>query len=362
MNDNNSIIKYGSNSSATLGLLTRTNSTQGFIHEPLVTPLVTRDTVMQAAEIIKSAAPNQYIKLLNAVRQTNPVIKHALPVLSQLSRYSPEQVADKVNKAVSNPITLRKIRKAMFSKKDVSSKVKVIMTTIGLPISQSVSVEKVISSVGTGNPTDPSSKAEIEDIRKFVTKGGHWGVRVRPFLKAKAAGKVVAIDTLNDGNFSVTYRYHSGKTRTEKVKTPYFAVNKAFAEGDKIAAGWYDFHEGVDFSSKMNEGVVVSPVNGIVFDTGYQKDRGNYAVLATPVGLQYHFYHLASAPKLVKGNMISQNDFVGMIGATGRFISGPHLHFAVVAGPGQYLDPFAITAQDDPDFNIKFLNPKNRTA
>ena len=85
-------------------------------------------------------------------------------------------------------------------------------------------------------------------------------------------------------------------------------------------------HSGTDF--RAGDGTPVKAPNaGTVVLTGNLYFSGNVVILDHGWGLYSYFAHL-SAIEVAEGDLVTQGQVVGKVGATGR-VTGPHLHWTV---------------------------------
>jgi murein DD-endopeptidase MepM/ murein hydrolase activator NlpD len=96
------------------------------------------------------------------------------------------------------------------------------------------------------------------------------------------------------------------------------------------------FHKGIDLKGSTGE-IAIATGDGIVLETGFKKDIGNYIKIQHKYGFQSIYGHLSKI-KVKEGNKIEKNQIIGLVGATGT-VTGPHLHYTVKKND-LYLDPF----------------------
>lgn len=103
--------------------------------------------------------------------------------------------------------------------------------------------------------------------------------------------------------------------------------------------GEYDKHEGVDIAAEEGDPVLAT-VPGIVTETGFDEEFGNYIYIDHEENLRQmygdniiSFYaHLSDfAEGLEEGSFVEQGDIIGYVGATGN-AETPHLHWGVSWG------------------------------
>jgi|GEM_PF-1689424 len=96
------------------------------------------------------------------------------------------------------------------------------------------------------------------------------------------------------------------------------------------------FHAGIDVGARFGT-MVYAAAKGWVVYAGWQGGYGNHVVIDHGDGVRTHYSHLHEL-YFQAGQVVEQGDTIGSVGATGR-ATGPHLHFAVTNGFGQFLDP-----------------------
>ena len=75
---------------------------------------------------------------------------------------------------------------------------------------------------------------------------------------------------------------------------------------------------------------IISPVNGVVTNTGSGALGGNWAQITGADGNVYYFAHMAAPTRLAKGSSIKGGTVVGAVGNSGSAAStSPHLHFSI---------------------------------
>lgn len=96
----------------------------------------------------------------------------------------------------------------------------------------------------------------------------------------------------------------------------------------KYPWGGSGIHKGIDiFCESKTE--IVSPVNGVVFKTGFGTIAGNYIYILGPKWRTYYFAHLDTIT-VKEGEFVRLGKKLGNVGNTGNAFGKPsHLHFVI---------------------------------
>ncbi len=100
------------------------------------------------------------------------------------------------------------------------------------------------------------------------------------------------------------------------------------------------FHSGVDISAPRGK-TVRAPTKGKVVAAAYDSKMGNFIRISHRYGVETTYGHLSKM--LVRdGQEVKRGDVLGLVGSTGRYSTGPHLHYQVavndkVVDPLQYI-------------------------
>lgn len=97
------------------------------------------------------------------------------------------------------------------------------------------------------------------------------------------------------------------------------------------------FHDGVDIAAES--GTRINSVgDGVVVESGYSEDYGNYVVIKHPSGASSKYGHCEDVSVGV-GDTVKAGEQIGTVGSTGNS-TGPHLHFGWDGnGDGKYNNP-----------------------
>lgn len=106
-------------------------------------------------------------------------------------------------------------------------------------------------------------------------------------------------------------------------------------------------HKGVDYANPAPVKVYAGG-QGRVVEAGTHRDFGNYVLIHHGWGIYSRYAHLASiAPQITYKYEVIMGENIGVMGKTGRNVTGRHLHYEVLAG--DYNTPkksFGLNALD----------------
>lgn len=211
---------------------------------------------------------------------------------------------------------------------------------------------------------DPDVKGQGgEEVPYEASFDGASGIRAFEFFAEQGAGKypgdsgtAMAADVKNGLSWldQQTVRQLHVLARLEKaageragllaatpsiwpVKGP---VSSKFGPRISPFTGKKAFHAGVDIIAPRGE-KVRAPAKGKVVRASYDTRMGNYIRINHRHGIETTYGHLSKM--LVRyGQEVKRGDVLGLVGSTGRFSTGPHLHYQVavndkVVDPLQYI-------------------------
>ena len=121
------------------------------------------------------------------------------------------------------------------------------------------------------------------------------------------------------------------------VKGP---VSSRFGPRISPFTGKRAFHAGLDISGPRGK-TVRAPAKGKVVEAAYDSKIGNFIRINHRYGVETIYGHLSKL--LVRdGQQVKRGDVLGLIGSTGRYSTGPHLHYQIavndkVVDPLQYI-------------------------
>lgn len=99
------------------------------------------------------------------------------------------------------------------------------------------------------------------------------------------------------------------------------------------------FHKGVDLAG-WHKTEIFAPADGTVLRAGRNGGYGNFIELKHKNGFVTRFGHLNKI-KVKKGQTVTKDDVIGLMGSTGRSTS-THLHYEVLVN-GKHVNPVKIT-------------------
>lgn len=86
-------------------------------------------------------------------------------------------------------------------------------------------------------------------------------------------------------------------------------------------------HQGIDIGY-ADDNRVWAAAAGVAYNIGYSRDVGNFVLIQHPNGQCTSYSHLASV-SIKQGQRVKQGEVIGVKGATGRLVTGVHLHFEI---------------------------------
>ncbi len=118
------------------------------------------------------------------------------------------------------------------------------------------------------------------------------------------------------------------------------SVTSKFGPRISPFTGKKTFHAGVDIGVRTGR-KIVAPAQGKVMAAVYDPRMGNIIRLGHGYGIKTVYGHL-SRMLVKRGQTVKRGDVIGLVGSTGRFSTGPHLHYQVVVNdkivnPLQYI-------------------------
>lgn len=148
-------------------------------------------------------------------------------------------------------------------------------------------------------------------------------------------------ETANADSFP--YNYHGNVVDVEITYDKpcnYTRISDAFGGRVHPITGEVRVHEGIDFSA--TEGTDIwAAADGVVYETGFSAEHGNYVVLRHINGDMTYYCH-CQAVTVKKDDQVKRGDKIATVGSTGQS-TGSHLHFALsrsgmFVNPGSYME------------------------
>ena len=124
----------------------------------------------------------------------------------------------------------------------------------------------------------------------------------------------------------------------------YDRIADSYVERVHPVTGEIRIHEGIDFAAAAGTAVTAA-ADGIVYETGYSAEYGNYVVLLHQNGDMTYYCHCQDVA-VSKEEQVNRGDRIASVGSTGKS-TGAHLHFALsrdgaFLDPSEYMDPPAV--------------------
>lgn len=198
------------------------------------------------------------------------------------------------------------------------------------------------------------------DFRRDLRKGDRFSV-VYESLEADGetlrAGRVLSAEFVNDGREhqavwfedagqkGAYYGFDGQSSRKSYLSSPleFSRVSSGYGMRFHPISGQQKAHLGVDYAAPTGT-PVRTIADGVVSFAGTQRGYGNVIEVAHSDGKSTLFAHL-SRIGVVKGQRVSQGDFIGAVGSTGAS-TGPHLHFEF-RDRGVHQDPLQVARRSE---------------
>lgn len=98
-------------------------------------------------------------------------------------------------------------------------------------------------------------------------------------------------------------------------------------------------HAGTDFPLPGLDAPLHAVADFTVVSRGYSDSGGNWVKIRLPDGVIAGYYHMRAATHLSTGHRGVEGERVGYMGSSGKFTTGPHLHFETRRADGSSFDP-----------------------
>ena len=124
----------------------------------------------------------------------------------------------------------------------------------------------------------------------------------------------------------------------------YDRIADSYVERVHPVTGEVRVHEGIDFAAAAGTAVTAA-ADGIVYETGYSAEYGNYVVLLHQNGDMTYYCHCQDVA-VSNEEQVNRGDRIASVGSTGQS-TGAHLHFALsrdgaFLDPSEYMEPPAV--------------------
>lgn len=167
--------------------------------------------------------------------------------------------------------------------------------------------------------TKPDSSLVLED---------YWEAELTPIINLN---EMVNYIHNNPFNFVFVDNIPGGNPLAREI-----SVNSFYGARKHPIQHVQKFHRGIDLQGFDGEQVIASG-NGLVIDTGFREDLGNFIKIKHKYGFESIYGHLSKI-NTKKGQIVKKGDKIGKVGSTGK-VTGPHLHYTLKKNE-TYLDPF----------------------
>ncbi|MEQ1888365.1 MAG: M23 family metallopeptidase [Alphaproteobacteria bacterium] len=158
----------------------------------------------------------------------------------------------------------------------------------------------------------------------FIGGAAYFGMDALKRQKIKAAIKKIVDDGKFDGSF---YWPWSGP-----ITSPFGMRTDPFNGSQKM-------HNGIDIDGETGDPIHAT-APGIVYEVATGPEAGKRIRIEHPGGITSHYFHLSA--QLVKdGDQVDENTVIGLMGATGKRVTGSHLHFGMKQN-GSWIDPASL--------------------
>ncbi len=127
----------------------------------------------------------------------------------------------------------------------------------------------------------------------------------------------------------------------------YSRISDTFGERTHPVSGEVSMHEGIDFAAEEGADIKAA-ADGIVHETGYTAEYGNYVVLLHQNGDMTYYCHCKDI-NVSQDEQVKRGDKIATVGRSGR-ATGFFLHFALSRN-GEFVDPADSMSFEDPAVN-----------
>lgn len=195
------------------------------------------------------------------------------------------------------------------------------------------------------------------DFMKHIQKGDKFRVVYETYShdgQQVAAGKVLAVEFENRGKVHNAlwfapdnkgggyYDFDGNSSQRAFLRNAlkFTRISSTFGGRRHPIHGSWRNHNGVDYAAPTGTPIHAT-ADGTVKSIGSQRGYGNTIEIAHHNGYTTLYAHQSRfAPKLKKGDAVSQGQLIGYVGATG-WATGPHLHYEFRIN-GKPVDPLSV--------------------
>jgi len=191
--------------------------------------------------------------------------------------------------------------------------------------------------VMAGQSSPPLSVGDTVASLFPMTDTGQTSISEQADIKNATSLMETSAETIGDiGKVLSTYKGFLEDTPTLwPLKGVHGVITTRFGWTTNPFSGLGYLHLGVDIAWGVGTPIVAA-ANGIVLQTGYNNDTGNFVAIQHKYGFMTRYFHMLRVATY-KGAHVKRGDVIGYLGSTG-LSTGPHVHYEVHLGTN-YLDP-----------------------
>ncbi len=203
-----------------------------------------------------------------------------------------------------------------------------------------VSLQSVRRSMANPEPFTPAGTTEVAALYPATESPDQGNLKELADLKTTASLMDTSTETLDEiGKVLKTYKDLLANTPTEwPLKGVHGIITTRFGWTIHPFTHLGYLHLGVDIAWGMGTPIQAA-ANGVVIQTGYNDDLGNFVAVQHKYGFMTRYLHMMRIATH-KGAYVKAGDVLGYVGTTG-LSTGPHLHYEVHLG-GNYVDPMSF--------------------
>jgi hypothetical protein len=143
------------------------------------------------------------------------------------------------------------------------------------------------------------------------------------WLKAEASSQE---DMLNR-NITLAEEKSARWASTPTIRPVRGPITSGFGERISPFSGEPAHHNGMDIGARTNT-PVIAPASGTVIVVRHDVKMGNVVKIDHGFGFQTEYRHLEKA-LVSEGQVLKRGEMIGLVGNTGFYSTGPHLHYQV---------------------------------